>query len=117
VTPEGKVKLQVKNLLKADGVFYYMPVQSGYGEHGVPDIIACVPVVVTPEMVGRTIGVFAGVETKAPGKIKNTTANQKRMLGDISKCCGIAIVADSTDIVKEALSTIRETGVAFYSVP
>lgn len=33
-------------------------------DKGTPDTIFCVPKVVTPDMVGKTIGIFVGVEVK-----------------------------------------------------
>lgn len=34
MTPEGRTKKVVKALLKEHGVYYFMPVQSGYGSPG-----------------------------------------------------------------------------------
>lgn len=42
MTPEGKVKKQVVDLLKQWGAYYFFPVTGGYGRSGVPDIIACI---------------------------------------------------------------------------
>ena len=42
-------------------------------------------------------------ETKAPGKIKNVTANQQREIDDISRAYGLARVVDNVDQVKEAI--------------
>ena len=33
-------------------------------EEGTPDVFSCVPVTITPEMVGKTIGVFVATEVK-----------------------------------------------------
>ena len=33
-----------------------------------PDYICCIPVVITQDMVGKTVGVFAAIEAKAPGR-------------------------------------------------
>lgn len=57
MTPEGKVKAKVKELLKKYGVYYFMPVP--YGKTGIPDFVCCVR------------GRFVGIETKA-GKNKCT---------------------------------------------
>jgi hypothetical protein len=116
-TPEGKVKDKVKHFLKEQGVFFYMPVPGGYGVVGIPDILACVPLKITADMVGREIGVFAGIETKAPGKLKNTTPNQKHMLTNISNCHGVAVVVENADAVATAFNVLRESGVPMCIIP
>ncbi len=55
MTPEGKVKEQVKKLLKAHGVYYHMPVQNGLGAPTL-DFICC------------HNGRYIAIETKAPKK-------------------------------------------------
>lgn len=63
MTPEGKVKAQIKELLKRHGVWFCMPLGQAYGRAGVPDFLCCVH------------GKFVGVEAKsATGK---QTALQK----------------------------------------
>ena len=117
MTPEGKVKNEVKKHLKDEGIFYFMPMQNGYGLVGIPDILACVPVKITPDMVGMTIGAFMGIETKAPGKEKNTTPNQKNVLKNIADCMGSAFVASDAQVVDDAILTLRTIGTPTYDVP
>jgi hypothetical protein len=57
MTPEGKVKEEVKNILNELGCFWFMPATGGYGKAGIPDFIICYR------------GLFIGVECKA-GKEK-----------------------------------------------
>ncbi len=114
-TPEGKVKDYVKRQLKARDAYYVMVVPSGYGSVvGVPDFIACVPVKITEEMVGKTIGVFAGVETKAPGKITHTTPNQKKHLHNISQASGMAVVVDDPEKSKAFLDLLAKGETPYY---
>lgn len=82
MTPEGRVKAQVKQWLKDRGIWYYMPVQNGMGVTGIPDFICC--------WKGR----FIGIETKAPGKRANLSANQERQIHLIHRSGGVAIVVD-----------------------
>lgn len=82
MTPEGKLKHAVKKELKARSIFYFMPVSNGMGQVGIPDFICCCR------------GMFLAIETKAPGKRNNTTANQDRVIAEIKTAMGIAIVID-----------------------
>ena len=91
MTPEGKVKKQVKEYLKSIGAWYYMPVSNGMGRVGCPDILVCYQ------------GLFMAFETKAPGKIRNVTANQQREIDDIQRVNGLARVVDDVEQVKEAI--------------
>jgi hypothetical protein len=91
-TPEGRVKNQVKKWLKDRGVYYYMPMQNGMGRSGIPDFICCVP-----WLNGRLLA----IETKAPGKRGNTTANQDREIRDINLAGGVAVVIDDVSQLDE----------------
>jgi len=91
MTPEGRVKKQVKEYLKSIGAWYYMPVSNGMGRVGCPDILVCYK------------GLFMAFETKAPGKIRNVTANQQREIDDILRVNGLACVVDDVEQVKEAI--------------
>lgn len=95
MTPEGRVKDKVKALLKRLGWWYYMPVQNGLGVAGIPDVIACRPLTITADMVGQTIGVFVGIETKAPGKLSNLSEPQALQLAGIRQAGGITWVVDT----------------------
>lgn len=93
-TPEGKVKDACKRRLKQLGAYYFMPVSNGMGKHGIPDIIVCLPVEVTQDMVGKKLGVFCAVETKAPGRLSNATPLQLKNVEEINQCGGFADVID-----------------------
>lgn len=84
-TPESRVKALCKTVLKTEGWWHYMPMQNGMGVVGIPDIIAC------------KNGQFLAVETKAPGKRKNTTANQDRVLGELAAAGAWVIVVDDVE--------------------
>jgi hypothetical protein len=85
LTPEGKVKLAVKAVLKDLRAWWYMPVQNGMGVVGIPDFIVC--------LAGR----FVAIETKAPGKEATVTPNQMRQLNGIATAEGTALVIATTD--------------------
>ena len=54
-TQESKLKDKIKAFLRAEGAYYFMPVQMGYGAPSV-DFLGCYR------------GKFVALETKAPGR-------------------------------------------------
>lgn len=66
-TPEGKVKTTVKSLLKMLRAYWHMPVQNGMGQPAL-DFHVCLPILITPDMVGKRVGLYVGIETKRKGK-------------------------------------------------
>lgn len=83
-TPERKVKLQVAEILKEYGVYYFFPPANGLGRAGIPDIIAC------------AWGQFLAIECKA-GKGK-PTALQLRELHRIHDANGVAFIINETNV-------------------
>lgn len=94
LTPEGRVKQAVKQYLKRRGIWFYMPIQNGMGRVGMPDFICC--------WNGRLLA----IETKAPGKLNNTTPNQERVLKEIRDAAGYAFVVDSVAMLDELLNDV-----------
>jgi len=87
---EAKVKMAINDLCDElwPGHWSFMPVQTGFGKTGVPDHLKCVPVTITPEMVGKTYGMFLGIEAKRSKKKPNP--NQYRELMGITAAGGFA---------------------------
>lgn len=83
-TPEGKVKVAVRKILDAAGVYYFMPPGMGLGRAGIPDIICCMN------------GFFVAFELKA-GKGK-TTALQDREIAAINTHGGRAYVINESNL-------------------
>ena len=93
LTPEGKVKRKVVEVLKKHGVWYFFPANNGFGKSGIPDIIAIVD------------GHFLGVEVKsATGE---PTELQKICGKQIEEAGGTWVVV-SDDITLEALEAVIE---------
>lgn len=99
-TPEGKVKKKLLDFLKSLGgdCFYYMPVQNGMGQSGIPDIMAIIK------------GVPFAFECKATPK-QHPTVLQAYALDRIHKARGIAWVVDneSVELAKKMISAIIES--------
>jgi len=95
-TPEKLVKNKIKVLLQDGGVYYAMPIGSGYGNAGVPDFLACVN------------GRFLAVEAKA-GKGK-TTALQDMHLEKIKTAGGVSMVVNelNLDQLKETIKCMNK---------
>jgi hypothetical protein len=94
-TPEGRVKDDVKKVLKARDIWFFMPMQNGFGVVGIPDFICCWK------------GQFLAIETKAPGKRGQTTPNQERRIEEIKTHGGWAIVVDDA---KQLIEYINSEG-------
>jgi len=70
-TPEGRVKRHVTQVLKrADSVYYFMPVQTGYGSP-------------TLDYLGTSRGRGFAIETKAPGK--KPTVRQSAIIKEMER--------------------------------
>jgi len=70
-TPEGKVKRRVSFILKhSPEVYYFMPVQTGYGSP-------------TLDYLGSSRGRAFAIETKAPGK--HPTVRQLAIIREMEK--------------------------------
>ena len=93
LTPEGKVKRKVVEVLKKHEVWYFFPANNGFGKSGIPDIIAIVD------------GHFVGVEVKsATGK---PTELQMICGRQIEEAGGTWLVV-SNDVTLEVLDAVIE---------
>jgi hypothetical protein len=75
---ERDVKEAVKKILSGAGVWFFMPVQCGYGRYGIPDFICCCR------------GRFVAIETKFSNR--KLTRHQERELHAIVGAGGAAMV-------------------------
>ena len=88
MTPEGKVKDEIKKYLRSINAYYFMPVQTGYGSTTL-DFLVC--------HQGR----FYGIEAKKPGG--KARPLQVAVMNLIEAAGGTAFVADNVEIVKRML--------------
>ena len=95
MTPEGRVKQDVKDFLESlkPLAWYYMPVPMGYGKRGVPDFIICYR------------GFFLAPETK---RVKGGESKpwQDRQQQEIREACGTSERITSVETVKEWVGKI-----------
>lgn len=72
---------------------------------GSSDILGITPVTITPDMVGRTVGVFTAVEVKAAkGRV---SLEQQRFIDAVKRAGGIAGVARSAGEAVQLLDKYR----------
>lgn len=75
MTPEGKVKAKVKDVLRKHGVYWHCPVMNGMGAPSL-DFVCCHK------------GLYFAIETKAgnkqPTPRQETTINQIRLAGGLA---------------------------------
>ncbi len=89
MTPEGRVKKDIKAWLDWLGWWYLMPVKHQYGRTGIPDFII------------NAGGYFLAVETKKPGNAKGTTARQDEELAWVAKSKGRQLVCTGLEQLKD----------------
>lgn len=97
MTPENKVKRNVRMILSDHEAYVITPSTGGYGASGVPDIVACID------------GIFIGIECKTKGN--KPTKLQLKNLQKIVDAGGFAAVVDQTGlgILSLKLSVIFNT--------
>jgi hypothetical protein len=88
-TPESCEKDDICKYLVSQAAWFYRPYMAGFGKSGVPDIVACVPMTITPAMVGMRIGVFVATEVKREGKAP--TKLQETRMKEIREAGGFAV--------------------------
>ena len=84
MTPEAKVKKKAKMVLDNLGAYHFSPMTGGYGNSGVPDIVACYE------------GYFLGIECKANGG--KPTLLQKHNLERIASTGGYSVIVDESNV-------------------
>ena len=84
MTPEGKVKNKVREILKSLKAYYIMPATGGYGSSGAPDFVVCYK------------GRFMGIECTAEGN--KPTALQEKNLQGIRATRGFAYVVNEDNV-------------------
>lgn len=94
LTPEGRVKKRIKEILKARNIWFFMPQNMGMGSSGIPDFICCLP---------SFNGKMLAIEAKAAGKRTGTTALQDIQIAAIRAARGWAIVVDDPAQLEEFL--------------
>lgn len=95
-TPEAKVKDKIKKIFKEHGVYYAMPMGTGYGNSGVPDFLCCVN------------GQFLAIEAKAGKGVP--TALQEKNMREIRAAGGYTLVVyeGNLDWLRGVIKLLKE---------
>lgn len=92
MTPEGKVKAQIKDVLNKYGIWYFMPRGTVLGSVGIPDFICCVN------------GLFLGIEAKAAGgKLSAMQTQQINRIRTQGKGNVMVVYPSNFDMFEEAI--------------
>lgn len=90
MTPEGKVKQKIDEILKAaDFCYYHKPVLTPYGS-------------ATVDYVGCSKGRFFAIEAKSP-RVSEPTARQAHILEEMSKAGATAFFINGTQAQLDSL--------------
>ena len=107
---EQDYQRKIVNLLEENDAYTVKVITAS--KKGVPDIVGCLPITKAMAMKHferyETLGVFIAIEVKTPSTINNTSRLQDWNLAKINKAGGVAIVAWSTEAVKETLEGIYD---------
>lgn len=100
---ESDVQKKVIDYLHSLGAWTCKVIKAN--KSGVPDIVACVPMTITQDMVGKKIGVFVAPEIKNPNGKGVTSPLQKRNIKQINRAGGVSAsdiisVEDMKDLLK-----------------
>jgi hypothetical protein len=104
LTPEGKVKKRIKEILKAHGIFHFSPSMGAYsGKAGIPDIITCIR--------GYLVGIEAKADPmKAPSKFQMLRMSEIRQSGGLTLLIHSGNLDEFELLIKEVeTKPIRET--------
>jgi hypothetical protein len=96
MTPEGKVKAKVKDVLKRYGAYWHCPVQNGMGSPSL-DFVCCIK------------GRYFAIETKAGNK--KPTPRQEETIRQIQSAGGRAFVINELtgmQLLEEWLSEVTD---------
>ena len=97
MTPEAKVKADIKRVLAEYDCWYFMPSMNGYGRSGIPDFIGCYQ------------GVFFAIEAKAKnGKVTPNQARELQALIDHGAQVTVATSGESVRTLFHAIDLQRK---------
>jgi hypothetical protein len=98
---EQGVQSKIIKKLEARGAYVVKVITAT--RSGVADILACVPTVITEDMVGQSVGIFSALEVKRPIKPSPLSKLQKYHLEKVRQAGGLSGVVHSVEETKKVL--------------
>jgi hypothetical protein len=95
----SKNQTKILRALEKTSAYVLKTIQTN--RNGVPDILVCQPVEITPDMVGQTLGVFCGIEMKQIGE--TVSRLQVKHIQQIEEAGGRSGVAYNLDDAKRII--------------
>ena len=102
---EAKVQTKIKEKLESFGAWCFKAMKSSKG--GTSDLIACLPITITKDMVGKKVGLFVAIEVKDLGKISTTKGIQHYQIKKVKQAGGVGLVADN---LGKVMTELEEMG-------
>lgn len=105
MTPEAKIKAQIKRVLKEKNVYYHMVNSSGLGSTGFPDFLLVIG--------GRTVTIEAKADSKRKPTLRQQLHMKKlRMAGAMT----LLVHGGNIDEFSEVVDSIKDSTIMKYSL-
>lgn len=105
IETENHVKDIVRQWCDRHDAYHFAVVSNGLGMHGIHDRLMALPVVITQEMIGKKIAVFASIEAKRPGrrgeKDRGMSKHQVIFMEGVQEAGGLSICCDGEEDLAE----------------
>lgn len=115
---ENHVKDIVRQWCDKHDAFHFAVVQNGMGVHGIHDRLIALPITVTPEMVGKKVGLFVSIECKKPGRRnepdRGMSKHQVMFMEGVKKAGGVSVCCDGYEDLEQLEGQILDLRKGHY---
>jgi ribosomal protein S19 len=109
---ENDVKDIVRQWCDKHNAHHFAVVQNGMGVHGIHDRLMALPITVTPEMVGKKVGLFVSLECKKPGRRgepdRGMSKHQVLFMEGVKKAGGVSFCVDGHEDLLELQAALQQ---------
>ena len=111
-TTENHVKDIVRQWCDKHSAYHFAIVQNGMGVHGIHDRLMALPITITPEMVGKKVGLFVSLECKKPGRRgepdRGMSKHQVLFMEGVKKAGGVSFCVDGHEDLLELQAALQQ---------